>query len=187
MMDNQKKEALQRLRDARMQERRSKFAEGMNKLRSSESSVLDHSLRDSNKMEVISPEAREMKVEAYRKAKRAMAGKPLEEAVGDTLDYGKMKKEMMNKGKGLGDDLRRGIKPLSKGLKMLPIVGALAAGLGSEDASAAVPVLGDAESAGMSSQDENQMMAEIQAQKDYSNSQASIDKIKALESLRKNR
>jgi hypothetical protein len=71
-----------------------------------------------------------------------------------------------------------------KAAKGLPVIGAIAAGLGSQDASAAVPVLGDAESAGMSSEDENMMMAEIQAQKDYRRSQASQDRMEALKKLR---
>jgi hypothetical protein len=71
--------------------------------------------------------------------------------------------------------LRKGLKPLTKGLKSIPIIGTLAALAGSEDASAAIPILDSADSAGMSGADENQMMAEIQGRKDYEGSQAAED------------
>jgi hypothetical protein len=86
--------------------------------------------------------------------------------------------------KGMESLKRKAMQFAGKAAKGLPVVGAIAAGLGSEDASAAVPVLGDAESAGMSPQDENMMMAEIQAQKDYGQSQAAQDKMEALKKLR---
>jgi hypothetical protein len=58
--------------------------------------------------------------------------------------------------------------------------------MGAEDASAAVPILDSADSAGMSPEDENTMMAEIQAKKDYGNSPAAADRMAALEKLKKN-
>ena len=187
MDEIQKKEALQKIREARASKRNAEFAKGQADLRSSQSNVFDKSLSQNDKMEVVSPEFREAKVDAYRKARRQSLGKPIEEAVGETLDYKAMKKEMMNRGKSnVGDSLRRGIKPLAKGLKMLPIVGALGGLLGAENASAAVPILDSADSAGMSAEDENTMMAEIQAKKDYSNSPAAADRIAALEKLKKN-
>jgi hypothetical protein len=176
MNDIQKKEALQKIREARASKRNAEFAKGQADLRSSQSNVFDKSLSQNDKMEVVSPEFREAKVDAYRKARRQSLGKPIEEAVGETLDYKAMKKEMMNRGKSnVGDSLRRGIKPLAKGLKAIPIIGTLAALAGSEDASAAIPGLDSAESAGMSGADENMMMAEIQGRKDYDESQAAED------------
>ena len=62
---------------------------------------------------------------------------------------------------------------------VVPVVGALASAAMSEDASAAVPFLGDAEGVGMSAQDENAMLNEYDARRDYDNSQASKDARKA--------
>jgi cell division protein FtsL len=107
---------------------------------------------------------------------------------GDTLDYNKLRKEYANKAKDAGDSVsRRGIKSLSKGLKSIPVIGALASLMSAEDASAAVPILDSADAAGMSSQDENVMMGEIQAQKDYGKSQAHQDRLAALAKLAKMR
>lgn len=187
MNDQDKKAALQKIREARAAKRNAEFAKGQAQLNSSQSNVFDHTLRDSDKMEVKSGDHWAAQLDAKRKAAKLSRGLPVEEAVGDTLDYKAMKKEMMNKGKGrVGDSLRRGIKPLSKGLKMLPIVGSLAGLMGAEDASAAVPMLDSADSAGMSPEDENTMMAEIQARKDYGNSPAAADRMAALEKLKKN-
>lgn len=105
---------------------------------------------------------------------------------GDTLDYGKLRKEYVNKAKDASDGIsRKGIKALSKGVKGIPVIGALASLAMAEDASAAVPVLDSAESAGMSPEAENQMMAEIQARKDYGKSQARMDALANLAKLRK--
>ena len=163
-------------KEERLARRRAEFAKGQKSFTSSESNVFDKSLSNNDKMTVTSPEAREAKVEAYREARRQMRGKPAE-VVGDTLDYGKLRKEMsnMNKAAPSATSLRAGIKPLAKGLKAIPIIGTLAALAGSEDASAAIPGLDSADSAGMSGADENMMMAEIQGRKDYGSSQAAED------------
>lgn len=98
--------------------------------------IMDDTLqKDVN--QVVSPEFREAKVDAYRKARRQALGKPVEEAVGDTLDYKQLRKQMSKMGKAAG-----------RGLKMIPIIGSAAALLGSEDASAAIPGLDQAESLG---------------------------------------
>lgn len=135
-------------------------------------------------------------IDAKLKANRQLRGKPVEPVSsgtldyaemrkgknigveGDTLDYGKLRKEYANKAKNAGvpsGSLRQGLKPLAKGLKALPIIGTIAALASSEDASAAIPGLDSAESAGMSGADENMMMAEIQGRKDYGESQAAED------------
>jgi hypothetical protein len=163
-------------KEERLARRRAEFAKGQKSFTSSESNVFDKSLSNNDKMTVTSPAAREAKVEAYREARRKMQGKPAE-VIGDTLDYGKLRKEMgtIRKAAPSTNSLRAGIKPLTKGLKSIPVIGTLAALAGSEDASAAIPGLDSAESAGMSGADENQMMAEIQGRKDYAGSQAAED------------
>jgi hypothetical protein len=75
-------------------------------------------------------------------------------------------------------------KGASGGLKAIPVVGALGALMGAEDASAAIPGLDTADSAGMSASDENQMLAEYNAKQNYKNSQASRDRMKALKKLK---
>ena len=65
-------------------------------------------------------------------------------------------------------------------LGALPLVGALASAAMSEDASAAIPLLGDAEGVGMSAQDENAMLNEYNARRDYDMSQARQDALKAI-------
>lgn len=62
----------------------------------------------------------------------------------------------------------------------LPIVGGLAAAGISEDASAAIPVLDQAESVGMPVEEERQMFAERDAQVNYDNSQARRDALKKI-------
>jgi len=71
----------------------------------------------------------------------------------------------------------------SVGKKLLgavPLVGGIAQAIDSGDASAAVPGLDEAEDVGMSAADENQMLSEIQARKDYANSPARMAKLKML-------
>ena len=65
-------------------------------------------------------------------------------------------------------------------LGAIPVVGAGASALMGDDAMAAVPVLGEADSVGESSEDEAQLLAEIKAQKDYSNSPSRMDRLKSL-------
>mgnify|MGYP003660449669 CR=1 FL=1 len=164
MTDDEKKKQ-------RVAERRAKFAEGRKEHLNSKSQVFDKSLSQNDTNKVISPAARESKVEAFREARRKMLGKGKEE-VGDTLDYRDLRKQMSSGKKAI-------TKGLTKGLKSLPVIGSLAALATSGDASAAIPGLDSAESAGMSGEAENKMMAEIKAKKDYGNSQASADSKKA--------
>jgi len=95
------------------------------------------------------------------------------EAGDDELMH-KLKKIAMKVGKGA-----------TTGLKVLPIVGAAAGLIGADDASAAIPGLDSSESVGMSSADENQMLAERQAQVDYIKSQAAKDKEERMKMLSK--
>ena len=112
--------------------------------------------------------------------------KPKKAVQESVYDAGEMKKQYLKKAKEGAEGIsRKGIKALSKGLKMVPVIGALAAGLGSEDASAAVPILGDAEAAGMSSEAEDQFIAEQKARNNYLKSPAAADRMAALEKLRK--
>lgn len=62
----------------------------------------------------------------------------------------------------------------------LPLVGGLAAAGMSEDASAAVPILGEAGPVGESVSDEFRELAEDKARKDYNKSPAKMDKLKKL-------
>lgn len=62
----------------------------------------------------------------------------------------------------------------------LPVVGGLAAAAMSEDASAGVPVLGEANDVGESKSDEFQMLAEDKARKDYGQSAARMDALKKI-------
>lgn len=62
----------------------------------------------------------------------------------------------------------------------LPLVGGVAAAAMSGDASAAVPLLDEADDVGESKSDEFQMLAEDKARKDYNNSPARLDAIKKL-------
>lgn len=90
--------------------------------------------------------------------------------------------ETMNKLRRIAQRMAKGART---GVKALPLVGGLAAAIGSEDASAAVPILGSAEGVGMSSEAEDQFIAERQAQKDYGQSQAAKDRARALARLAK--
>jgi hypothetical protein len=67
-----------------------------------------------------------------------------------------------------------------KVLGAVPLIGGIASALESGDASAAIPLLDEAESAGMSAEDEDMMLAEIQAKKNYANSPARMTKLKSL-------
>lgn len=71
----------------------------------------------------------------------------------------------------------------SVGKKLLgavPVVGALASAIGAEDASAAIPGLDQAENVGMSAMDEDMMLAEDQARKNYMNSPGRMAKLQQL-------
>lgn len=180
-MDDQKKRA-----ELLAAKRRADFAKGQAELRSSESNVFDHTLRDSDKMEVKGGDHWQAQLDAKRKAARISRGLPAEIAE-NVYDAGDYKRQMMKGGKEILRDSRKGIKSLSKGLKSIPIIGALASLMSAEDASAAVPILDSADAVGMSPQDENVMMGEIQAQKDYGNSQSHQDRLAALAKLAKMR
>ena len=65
-------------------------------------------------------------------------------------------------------------------LGAIPVVGALASAAMSEDASAAIPLLDEADSVGMSAQEENAMLNEYNARRDYDMSQARQDALKAI-------
>ena len=62
----------------------------------------------------------------------------------------------------------------------LPVVGGLATAAMSGDASAAVPLLDEADDVGESKSDEFQMLAEDKARKDYGQSQARMDALKKI-------
>jgi len=87
-----------------------------------------------------------------------------------------------------GDTVRMGqlrqiAKKFGSGLKALPLVGSLAGLMGAEDASAGIPILDSAESAGMSAGDENAMIADIKARVNANNSQSHADRQSALAKL----
>lgn len=85
----------------------------------------------------------------------------------------------------LQDIARKLGKGASKGLKSVPILGALASLATAEDASAAIPLLDTADSVGMSPEDENQFLAETQGRMDYQDSPARQDRLAALAKLLK--
>lgn len=86
---------------------------------------------------------------------------------------------------GMMDKLRKVAAKMSKGLKMLPVVGAAASLVGADDASAAIPILDSADSVGMSAADENMMLAEEGARVDYGNSPARLARLRALSRMKK--
>jgi len=92
----------------------------------------------------------------------------------EVLDYKELKEQFKKMNKGL-----------KKGLRSVPVLGSLAALATAEDASAAVPILGEAEAAGMSPEAENMMIAESDAMKAYDQSQARRDRLAALANLLK--
>jgi hypothetical protein len=71
----------------------------------------------------------------------------------------------------------------NKVYRALPFIGpalAGAAAISSQDASAAIPLLSEAESIGQSPEDEKQMLAEIEAQKNYDKSPAKLARLQKL-------
>jgi len=90
--------------------------------------------------------------------------------------------DMLKKLKLLAGKMGKGA---TRGLKALPLVGGVVSALASGNASAAVPGLDSAESVGMSPQAEREFLSEIQARKDYEQSQAKKDKLAALAKLSK--
>ena len=93
---------------------------------------------------------------------------------GDTSTMAKLRQIASKLGKGA-----------SKGLKSVPILGALASLATAEDASAAIPLLDTAEGVGMSPEDENQFLTETQGRMDYQDSPAKRDRLAALAKLLK--
>ncbi len=87
--------------------------------------------------------------------------------------------QMMDKLRKIASKMGTGART---GLKSVPLIGGVAAAAlgGAEDASAAIPVLDSADSVGMSSQDENQMISEIKAKNNYEKSQARKDALAKL-------
>jgi len=83
------------------------------------------------------------------------------EAGADILDFPTRNRAMNKVGKLIG----------RKTLGSIPVIGGIAQALMTGDASAAIPGLGDSESAGMSSSDENKMLAEIERKKQEYNKQ----------------
>lgn len=144
----------------------SDFLKKRQELKASAPDMMDSEFFNRETNKTVSPEYREAKVEAFRKARRMLKDKPVEEAVGDTLDYRQLRKQMGKIGR--------------KGLKSIPVIGAAASLLGAEDASAALPILGDAESAGETPEQEDMMLAEAKAMKDYNMSDAKKDAIMNL-------
>lgn len=169
-MDEVKKQALENLIGRRHQKRRDDYAKGLSTQATREVDIMDDSLRRGD-MKVTSPEARAAKVDAYRKARRAMKGLPVEEAVGETLDYKQLRKQMSKMGK--------------KGLKALPLVGPMMGLMGAEDASAALPILGDVEGAGESPEAEMELLGSAQGMQDYAQSPAKQDRLRKLAELKK--
>jgi hypothetical protein len=165
-MDEVKKQALENLVGRRKQKRMDDYAKGLSTLDTREVDVMDRSLSEGD-MKVTSPEAREAKVDAYRRARRQLKGLPVEEAVGDTLDYRQLRKQMGKIGK--------------KGLKAVPLVGSLAGLMGADDASAALPILGDAEEVGESRELENELLGRAR----YMQSPAAKDRLRKLAELKK--
>lgn len=128
---------------------------------------------------------------SLNKKLKSMAPELVDEA-GNILDPKKMReltksadindlKELLLKGH---HGIKRGATiaqaNLPRLLKGLPILGAAGAMLLSEDASAGVPLLSEADSVGESPEEERQMLAEIEAQKSYDKSPARMNKLKAL-------
>ena len=133
------------------------FSEGLAKLKASTPDVMDRTLSESENLKTMKPGAWQAKIDALRAARKASKG--VVEKAGDVLDYRQLRKAAM------------------KGLKSVPLIGTAASLLTAEDAAAALPVLDSAESAGMSAQDEDMMMSEIQGRKEYEKSQARRDAI----------
>lgn len=112
------------------------------------------------------------------------------------MDEDKAEKMMRQAGEamyGKADDVSPKMSALKKiagsggravGMLAAPLLG-LGTALSSGDATAAVPILGSVEGAGMSSQDEDQMIAETQGRMDYKKSQAAKDRAAALAKLSK--
>jgi len=111
---------------------------------------------------------------------------------GDILDFNKMKqlvksadindlKELLLKGH---HGLKRGATiaqaNIPRLLKGLPVLGAAGAALLSQDASAGVPVLSEAEDIGESPEEEKQMLVEDKARKAYEKSPAKLARLQAL-------
>lgn len=95
------------------------------------------------------------------------------------VDYIPGKREVGSFGKGaLQSLMKNGTFRTVTG--SLPLAGGLAAAAASGDASAAVPILGEAESVGESVEQERELLNEIDARKNYDGSQARRDALRKL-------
>lgn len=172
-MNDVKKQALEEMRDIiaeRQKKRIDNYAKGLSTLKSSPVEIMTDPLEDHDKMKVKSGSDWADEIEMKRKIRREMEGK-VAEKVGDTLDYKQLRKQAMKAGR--------------KGLKALPLVGPMIGLMGAEDASAALPILGDAESAGQSKEAEMELLGRAQGIQGYANSQARKDKLRKLAELKK--
>lgn len=168
-MEDIKKQALSNLIGERNQRRADKFAQDIGGLSNQNIDIMDDTLQK-DKMSVVSPEVREAKVDAYRKARRTAKGLPREVAE-EVLDYNQLRRQMMKAGR--------------RGLKSLPVLGSLVGLAGAEDASAALPILGDAESAGQSKEVDMDFLGTARGLQDYNQSQAKKDKLRKLAELKR--
>lgn len=92
---------------------------------------------------------------------------------------------MIDKLQQIGQKVGKGMK---SGMKMIPVIGGIASlAMNPDDASASVPILDQADSVGMSPEEENQMLAETDARLNYEKSQAARDRLAALRNLAKTR
>ena len=169
-------EDLDRMKDARQR----RFLEDRAKLKASDPIIKDRSLSREETPKLTKGESFREKID--RLTKKMPEGdtidygqfrKKAQNVSGDTLDYSKLRKQMQDMGKRAG----------RSGLRAFPLIGGLMAAAQSGDASAAVPILGDAESAGMSSAEEDIFIAEQEALGNYAKSQAYRDRMAALERL----
>jgi hypothetical protein len=122
---------------------------------------------------------------------KSLAPELVDEA-GNILDVNKMKQLIKSADiNDLKEILLKGHHGLKRGatvaqaniprlLKGLPVLGAAGAALLSQDASAAVPLLNEADEVGESPADERQMLAEIEAKKAYNKSPAKLARLQAL-------
>ena len=175
-------EKIRKRQEKLAQERREKFAKRQNELKRSGSAKSDLYTG-------LSEGANRPK--DARAVQQINQMKTTPKPAGDTLDYGKMRKDFQDKAKA--ERLaRRGSKGLKKALKSVPVLGPMAMlAMGSpEDVAASVmPDLLESEDVGMSGLDEDIMLSEIKAEQDYRQSPAGKDAAyrKLMNRMRKQR
>ena len=179
----EKKKSFTELMEERQQKRRDAFAKGKSTLFSEATPKEVKDIPESGNLKAKSlnmPEIEPGQIEHQtsgdvwrKKINRELAGRKAERLAqdaaleaGEALDYRALR--------------RAAAKSLRRGLKSVPAIGGIAAAIQSGDASAAVPMLGEADSVGMSPEDENIMLAEAQARKDYSQSDAAKARKQAI-------